>query len=160
MHFHEPVPKRQVPGLLAAADVAIMCLFKSPLVHIYFENKFMDYLGAGKPILAAMEGEQARLIRLYNAGRVVPTFDAEGLAGLIAEAADSYGPFAEMGENGRKFIHENLLLGKILDRYIVTLEAAARNQAGSLPPWSPFREVPGGIAAGPAALPMTPPLQA
>ena len=53
----------QVPELLAAADIALMSLFVSPLVHIYFENKFMDYMGSATPIVAAMGGQQAEIIR-------------------------------------------------------------------------------------------------
>jgi glycosyltransferase involved in cell wall biosynthesis len=139
VHFHDSVPKRETPGLLAAADVALMCLFKSPLIHIYFENKFMDYMGAGKPILAAMEGEQARLIRTYGTGRVVSTFDHEGLARLVEDAALSYGPYANMGENGRKLVYGKLLLPKILDRYIGTLEAVGQNKSFPLSAWSPFQ---------------------
>jgi glycosyltransferase involved in cell wall biosynthesis len=125
VHFHDPVPKRDVPGLLAAANVALMCLFRSPLIHIYFENKFIDYMGAGKPILAAMEGEQAEIIRRHRTGRIVQTFDFEGLGRLVNEASDNFSAFAEMGENGRKLVREKLLLPSILDRYAAMLEAIA-----------------------------------
>ena len=138
IHFHNPVPKSEVPGLLAAADVALMCLFKSPLVHIYFENKFIDYMGAGKPILAAMEGEQAAIIRRWQTGRVVSTFDHESLAHLIAEAADNFAPFAAMGENGRRLVRERFLLPTILDRYAHMLEAVAAGRADTLEAQEPF----------------------
>ena len=138
IRFHDPVPKSEVPGLLAAADVALMCLFKSPLIHIYFENKFIDYMGAGKPILAAMEGEQAAIIREWQTGCVVPTFDHESLARLIAEAADNFAPFAEMGENGWRLVRERFLLPTILDRYAHMLETVAAGKAAILEAWEPF----------------------
>jgi len=139
VHFNDPVPKIEIPGLLAAADVALMCLFRSPLVHIYFENKFIDYMGAGKPILAAMEGEQAAIIERYDTGRVVPAFDSEGLARLVSEACDDFTAFTEMGKKGQKLVYDNLLLPSILERYAIVLESVAQGRSSSLPAWEPMQ---------------------
>lgn len=138
IHFHDPVPKSVIPAVLAAADVALMTLFKSPLAHIYFENKFMDYLGAGKPILAAMNGHQSQLIERYRAGRVVPPLDHAGLARLVAEAADNYAPFLEMGENGRRLVEKHLLLPTILTHYADMIEAVASGRGAEMAPWEPL----------------------
>ena len=139
IHFHEPVPKTQVPAILAGADAALMTLFRSPLIHIYFENKFIDYLGAHKPILASLEGVQADLIRRCGAGEVVPTFDHAALAKAIAAAADDPMRCREMGEAGYRFVRERLEQRKILERYAETLEALACGQPGQLEPWDPFQ---------------------
>ncbi|MCB1126422.1 MAG: glycosyltransferase family 4 protein [Verrucomicrobiae bacterium] len=138
LHFHDPVPKPRVPHLLAGADVALMALFRSPLIHIYFESKFMDYMGAGKPILGAMGGQQADVIRRFRTGKVVDAFDHEGLAALVAEAADNYGAFAEMGANGARLVRERLLLPDIIERYVDRIEAVAAGRAGELEAWEPF----------------------
>ena len=140
IHFHDPVPKSRVPGILAAADAGLMTLFRSPLIHIYFENKFIDYMGAGLPILASLEGVQADLIRQAGAGVVVPTFDSDALARAIAEAADHPEQRRAMGEAGHRFIRSRLAQPDILNRYAEVLEAVAQGQAGSMPPWDPFQE--------------------
>jgi glycosyltransferase involved in cell wall biosynthesis len=127
IRFHEPVPKCEVPGLLAAADVALMCLFETPLAHIYFENKFLDYMGAGKPIIAAMEGEQADIIKRHGTGQVVSTYDHEGLARAVMEATGNFAPFAEMGENGRRLVHEQFLLPSIIENYAKAIERVPLN---------------------------------
>ncbi len=138
IHFHEPVPKPRVPYLLAGADVALMALFRSPLIHIYFETKLMDYMGAGKPIVAAMDGMQGDLIRQFQTGKAVGSFDHEGLALLITEAADNYGPFREMGCNGRRLVQDRLLLPGILNRYVAVIEAVAERRSDLVPVWEPF----------------------
>ncbi len=138
VHFHDPVPKTKVPAILAAADAGLMTLFRSPLIHIYFENKFIDYMGSRLPILAAMEGLQADLIRRSGAGEVVPAFDHEGLARAIAAAADHPEKRREMGAAGHRFISEQLAQRSILDRYAETLEALARGEIGDRPTWDPF----------------------
>ena len=139
VHFHDPVPKAQVPAILAAADAGLMTLFRSPLIHIYFENKLIDYMGAGRPILAAMEGLQADLIRRHGAGEVAPTFDHEGLARAIAAAADHPDRCREMGAAGHRFVSTQLVQRNILARYAETLETLAQGGIGRLPTWDPFQ---------------------
>ena len=133
IHFNDPVPKSQIPGILAAADVALMTLFKSPLIDIYFENKLVDYMGAGKPILAAMDGMQGDVIRRYRAGKVVGSFDHAGLASLIAEAAAAPEEAVAMGRNGHRLASEQLLLSDILGRYANLIEAVAEGRSEEIP---------------------------
>lgn len=135
--FYDPVPKGEVPSLLAAADVCLMTLFHSPLIHIYFENKLMDYMGAGRAILAAMEGEQAEIIRRYQTGCVAPTFDHMGLARLVREAADGKLPLVEMGQRGQALVRERFLLPNILDVYVERVEAVATGRHKDLVAWEP-----------------------
>lgn len=139
VHFHDPVPKSRVPAILAGADAGIMTLFRSPLIHIYFENKFIDYMGSRKPILASLEGMQADLIRRCGAGQVVPAFDHEGLAQAIAAAADHPERCREMGEAGYRFIRTKLVQREILDRYASALEAMGRGEIDRVPAWDPFQ---------------------
>ncbi len=139
IHFHDPVPKSQIPGILAAADAGLMTLFRSPLIHIYFENKFIDYMGSHKPILAAMEGVQAELITRCGAGQVVPAFDHEGLAKAIADAADHPDRCQEMGAAGYRFIRTKLVQREVLDRYAEVLEAMARGEIEQVKTWDPFQ---------------------
>ncbi len=138
IHFHDPVPKARVPAILAAADAGLMTLFRSPLIHIYFENKFIDYMGSRLPILASMDGVQADLIRRCGAGVVAPTFDPAALAAAIAEAADHPARCREMGEAGHRFISSRLVQRTILDRYAETLEAMGRGEIAARPTWDPF----------------------
>lgn len=139
VHFHDAVPKTRIPAILAAADAGLMTLFRSPLVHIYFENKFIDYMGSRKPILASMDGVQADLIRSCGAGQVVPTFDHDGLAQAIADAADHPDKCREMGEAGHRFVRTRLDQRDILNRYADVLEAVARRDADRIPSWDPFQ---------------------
>ncbi len=137
IHFHDPVPKSQVPGLIAGADVAVMTLFKSPLIHIYFENKLVDYMGSGRAIVAAMDGQQADIIRGCETGKAVASFDHKGLAALVADAAAHPEEYARLGANGRRLVQENLLLPEILGRYCGMVESVAVGSSGDLLPWEP-----------------------
>ena len=139
IHFHDAVPKSRIPHILAGADVALMTLFQSPLIHIYFESKLIDYMGAGKPILGAMDGLQPTLIHRVGAGRAVGSFDHEGLARLIREAADRPDELPALGSAGHAFISTQLAQEEILGRYADLLEALARGEASRIPAWDPLQ---------------------
>ncbi len=133
IRFNDPVPKSQIPGILAAADAALMTLFKSPLIDIYFENKLVDYMGAGKPILAAMDGMQGDIIRQHRTGKVVGSFDHVGLARLVAEATTAPAEMAALGCNGRRLATNHLLLSDVLGRYLKLIEAVVQRRASEIP---------------------------
>ncbi len=136
--FHDPVPKARVPELLYAADVGLMSLFRSPLSHIYFENKLIDYLGAALPIVAAMDGMQGQILMDARAGLSVPSHDDAGMAEAIARLAEDRAEARRMGLRGREYVETRFLQSAILDRYVAMLEAVARGEAEGLEPFSPF----------------------
>lgn len=138
IHFHDPVPKSKIPEILAGADAALMSIFKSPLVHIYFENKLSDYMGAKRPILAALGGVQADLIEREKIGRCVPSLDGDGLAATIRDAADHPDQFNSMGEAGYQFVYKHLAQAVILNQYADTIEAVQRGESETLEAWDPL----------------------
>lgn len=122
------VPKEEVPSLLMAADVCLMCLFETPLAHIYFQNKFFDYLGAGKPIAAAMRGHQRWILEKVGAGLCVDPKDSRSLAESIKYIATHMEGATEMGRRGREYAMKHFCLEKILDRYRSIIEAFDKGQ--------------------------------
>lgn len=139
VHFHEAVPKSEVCQILAAADVGLMALFRSPLIHIYFENKLIDYMGAGLPIAAAMGGIQPELIAREGAGLVVDSFDHTGLAKNIGYLADHRDEALRMGQAGYRFISTKLARSEVLGRYCELLQDAANRNLHALPAWDPLK---------------------
>jgi glycosyltransferase involved in cell wall biosynthesis len=115
--FHEPLPKQRVPGVLAEADCAVYSLRNDPFFRGTFPNKNFDYLAAGRPVVLAVEGESAALVRAAGAGFVVAPGDPVALAaGIRRMKALAPGERAAMGERGR---------GHVLAHYRRTDLAAA-----------------------------------
>lgn len=136
IYFHDPVPRSEIPGLIEGCDVGLMTLFTSRLEHIYFENKFIDFLGAGRAIVGALGGQQAEIINRRKAGKAVPAFDYRGLARLVLEAYENREEFKAMGINGKNLIAETLMLPDILDRYCQAIELTATNRT-DFAAWEP-----------------------
>ena len=57
------VPHEQVPALLAAADICLVPLRDVPLFSSFIPSKMFEYLAAGKPVVGALAGEAAQILR-------------------------------------------------------------------------------------------------
>jgi len=104
--FLDPVPKQDMPALLAAADVGLHVLADVPLFrHGVSPNKLFDYMAAGRPVLTNTPGEVGDLVSSVGAGVAVePTALAAGARALVKmdEAERS-----ERGGAGRRFMAAN-----------------------------------------------------
>ncbi len=102
-------PVTEVPKYQSIADATIVALSKSPLFEYGIPAKVYSYMPAGKPIIAAMDGEGQRLINEYaNCGICVDSGDIQGLANAIKRLVTM--PVKkrnQMGQNGKKYYFEH-----------------------------------------------------
>lgn len=90
VRFFDPVPKNEIPDLLAAADIGLHVLADVELFRTAVSpNKVFDYMAAGLPTLTNSPGLVSELIVSAEAGMAVPP-DAlgQGLIDMSALAAD------------------------------------------------------------------------
>lgn len=74
-------PPEAMPGLYAQADALLATLSRQPILSFVVPSKIQSYLAAGRPILAAMDGEGARVVLEAGAGLASPAEDGAALAG-------------------------------------------------------------------------------
>jgi len=72
-----------MPAIYAAASVLLVTLRRGLDLAATIPSKLQTYLAAGKPIIACLDGEAARIVRESNAGFDCPAEDAVGLANTI-----------------------------------------------------------------------------
>ncbi len=119
-------PAAEVGPLLAAADVLLVHLRGDPLFSITIPSKTQAYLAAGRPILMAVRGDAADLVRSAGAGVCVKPEDPEALAAAVCEMAGlPFGGLTAVGERGRAFYQEHLSLAAGADRFEELLRSAA-----------------------------------
>ena len=100
-------PVDAMPGFYALADVLLIHLRDDPLFRITIPHKTITCLASGKPMLAAVEGDAAEMVRSAGAGLTCPPSDPKALA----DAARQFFTMAsaerdEMGQNGRRIACE------------------------------------------------------
>lgn len=76
-------PVSSMPRFFAAADALLVTLRREPIFALTIPTKIQSYLACARPIVAAVEGEGARIIEEAGAGIVAKPQDAEGLADAV-----------------------------------------------------------------------------
>lgn len=109
--FLPSVPMSAVGGLLQAADVLLVHLKRDPLFEITIPSKTQAYMAVGKPILMAVNGDAAELIRESGCGRVAKSEDPDSIADtVLALKTCSDIELASMGRNAKIFYEQKLSL--------------------------------------------------
>jgi glycosyltransferase involved in cell wall biosynthesis len=122
-------PKEQIPALFANADLLLVSLKKDPLFSLTIPSKIQAYLACGKPVLASMDGEGARIIEEAQAGMTVPAENPERLA-MAAITLSQLSPkmIQDMGRNGRKYYEKEFSRAHIIDEFEAAVLGTARDQ--------------------------------
>jgi glycosyltransferase involved in cell wall biosynthesis len=99
--FIDPVPRREVPQYLAAADVSLVFVKDIPSLRSASPNKFFDALGAGVPVILNCLGWLKEIVEEANAGEYVPAGEPLELRRVILGLKDNPSRLAAMGVNAR-----------------------------------------------------------
>jgi glycosyltransferase involved in cell wall biosynthesis len=105
VRMFDPIPKAQIPALLAEADIAYIGWKRQPLYRFGIApNKLMDYMMAGVPVLHSVEAGNDPVAEA-GCGLTVAPESAEAVAqGLRRLAALPELERRAMGERGRAFV--------------------------------------------------------
>ncbi|PCC74373.1 Glycosyltransferase involved in cell wall bisynthesis [Nannocystis exedens] len=105
VHVLPSVPRRDVPGIIAAADVSAVILRDEPTFARYLPSKIFEAMAMRQPILLGVRGEAQRLVEGSGAGLAfAPGDPADALAKLRAFAALGRDGRARMGEAARAHV--------------------------------------------------------
>ncbi|TRZ67282.1 MAG: glycosyltransferase WbuB [Comamonadaceae bacterium] len=108
-----------MPTIFTYSHGLLVSLAKKDSLSWTVPSKVQAYLAAGKPIVAALDGEGAAIVRESGAGFVCPTEDAQSLAACIVELYKmSDGERNEMGVKGRLYAEEYYHPTKIVRQLI------------------------------------------
>ena len=105
--FHGRVSVEALPEKYAESDALIVTLSDNAVLSMSFPGKIQSYMAAGKPIVAALNGEAARIITEAQCGFVSPAEDVDGLVTCIESLMSANR--AVLGENSRTYYEKNFL---------------------------------------------------
>lgn len=131
LSFLDPLPKTRLAALLAGAQIGVQCLAPVPAFAEWTApNKLMDYMAAGLPVVANMEGRAARLLAEGPSGIAVGPRDAAALAAALAMLAAEPARRAALGQAGRAQAVRRWDRRLLAARFCAIVEAAAEPNAG------------------------------
>lgn len=126
-HLLGLLPVEAMSTLFEHADVLLATLGKAPIFSMTIPSKIQSYLAATKPIIAAMDGEGARIVEDAGAGFACPSGDPEQLANAVIDLYNlSQQERSVFGQRGRLYFEQNFERNMLLDR----LEGWMRDLAG------------------------------
>lgn len=122
-------PLSAMPGFFEAASALLLSLKPSPLFSITVPGKLQSYLASGKPVLAMLDGEGARIVDDAMAGISCKAGDAAALAAAVRRMADMpAGELAQIGRNGRRYFDMNFSRDRVLDHLDEWLAEVTKNK--------------------------------
>jgi len=128
LHLPGRFPVETMPGLMQKASALLVTLADQPIFAATVPNKVQAYMAAGRPIIACLNGEGARLVAESGAGLAAPAEDAKALADAILrlyrQSADER---QIMGDNGRRYYQEHFNHDRLIDQLIGHLQAVTQS---------------------------------
>jgi glycosyltransferase involved in cell wall biosynthesis len=124
--FLDPVPPEQVRRLFSIALCGIVSLNESSISQHTRPVKSLTAMSCGRPVVYIGPGEGGRLVNDANAGFVVQRGEPNAVAEAICRLAADPRLADKMGQNGRKFIEENLSWPLLVDRWFQDLAGRIR----------------------------------
>jgi glycosyltransferase involved in cell wall biosynthesis len=119
LHLPGRYPVETVPGLMQKSSVLLVSLADQPIFAATVPNKVQAYMAVGRPILACLNGEGARLVLEAGAGLAVPAEDAHGLAEAVLRLYKMpEGERTAMGDNGRRYFKEHFDHERLTDELL------------------------------------------
>jgi glycosyltransferase involved in cell wall biosynthesis len=116
-----------MPSILGQAQALLVSLADDPALQLTVPSKLQSYLAAGRPIVAALRGEGARLLEAAGAGLSCPPGDGAALEATLRRLlALDEGTRAAMGEAGRAFHARHFSPAQLTPRLEAHLSDAIR----------------------------------
>lgn len=121
--FIPRMPMSEVGGVLNYASLLLVHLKRDPLFEITVPSKTQAYMAIGKPLLMAVAGDAADIVKLAECGRMAVSEDKDSIRAAIL---DIYKLSAlekqQLGLNARNFYNEKLSLKIGVQQFIEIFE--------------------------------------
>lgn len=128
-------PIEAMPAIFRRADALLVTLKDEGIFSLTVPSKIQAYLAMGRPIIACLNGEGARIVEAAEAGLSCPAEDAHELAAAMRALYKA--PKIDLEQFGRKAIayfethFDSRLLTKMLISYLENITLGGRGQARS-----------------------------
>lgn len=127
LHLPGRFPVENMPAFMQKASALLVTLADEDIFRLTVPSKVQAYLAAGRPIIACLNGEGARLVAQAEAGLTVAAQDGKALAAAVLQLYHmSPQERAAMGGNGARFHENHFSHAMLVDRLIGALRSCLK----------------------------------
>lgn len=117
-------PEQAMPTFFAHADALLVTLRRDPIFALTIPTKVQAYLASGRPIIAGLDGEAARIVKDAKAGVVARSGDPVALAAAVLTLMRmAPSERVQMGQCGLDYSRRNFDRDLLLDRLVAHFRA-------------------------------------
>ena len=120
--FYGNQKRVDMPVFYRKADVLLLTLRGNNFVGNTLPGKLQTYMTCGKPILGAINGAAAEVIKEAGCGRCTSAGDYKGLARLMKDYIQNPNDYKECGKNANLFFSSHFTFIKYMDSIIKLME--------------------------------------
>jgi len=121
-------PKKEMPRVVASADVCLAILQDIPMFRTTYPNKVFDYMAAGRATVLVIDGVSRGLIETSNGGVYIQPGDDAMLAEKVLELSKDLKGIQRMGGSAREYLVEHLdRRDRLRETLELLMKLAARN---------------------------------
>jgi colanic acid biosynthesis glycosyl transferase WcaI len=124
--FLDPVSPERVRSLFSIALCGIVSLNESLISQHTRPAKSLAAMSCGKPVVYIGPGEGGRLVKNADAGIVLERGDPDAIADAICKLAADPRLAESLGQNGRRFVEQNLSWPLLVERWFHDLTGRVR----------------------------------
>ncbi|HUR41111.1 MAG TPA: glycosyltransferase family 4 protein [Verrucomicrobiae bacterium] len=118
-------PPEAMPALFARASALLVSLADHDILALTIPSKIPTYLAAGRPVIASLNGEGARVIAESGAGVCSPASDADALAAAVEDLSRRPSDDLDaMGRRGREYFQRHFEPRHLTDQLLRHLQRA------------------------------------
>lgn len=124
LHLPGSFPFETMPHFMKKASVLLVSLADEPCFSMTIPSKLQAYMASGRPILAFLNGEGARIVTEAKAGLAVPAEDAKALSDAVLRLhAMTAEERKNLGSNGYLYYNEHFEHDRLVDQLIGHLQS-------------------------------------
>ena len=116
-NFLGSFPATEMPKFFSHSDALLVSLKKDKIFSLTIPAKIQSYLACGKPIIASIDGEGAKIVSDAKCGVTSPAEDSIALSNIIKELISfDKSTLIEMGNNGRAYYEKKFDRDYLLEK--------------------------------------------
>ena len=123
--FHGRKPAEEMPKFYAMADAMVVTLTADKFIGLTLPAKVQSYMAAGKPILAAANGEIPQIVADARCGYCAPAEDGVAFAQAVQEFLNSPDQ-KQLGKNARAYYESHFTRQQCIEKLERELQKLAQ----------------------------------